>query len=169
MYIVVSMVLIPVVNEHDKIIGYKERSEITINDIYRVAWLRITNENDEILLKQRSFHKKNDPGKWEIAVSWTVEGEESYYENILHETEEELGVTLSQLHNVEEWFKDFFDDGWRFFGQVYRAHCELPATVFRLEEWKAVDIKWRPRHELEVAIKTTPSLFVPSIKILLTI
>ncbi|MEI7562268.1 MAG: hypothetical protein WCJ39_00675 [bacterium] len=56
------MALIPVVNEQDEIIGYKERSEIQKEDIYRVTALWITNNKGEILIAQRAFTKRNNPG-----------------------------------------------------------------------------------------------------------
>jgi len=57
------MVLIPIVDEKDKIIGYKDRKEIQKEDIYRVSALWITNSKDEILLAQRAFSKSHDPGR----------------------------------------------------------------------------------------------------------
>ena len=56
------MEIIPLVNEQDEIIGYKERAEIKTEDIYRVSALRITNSQGEILVAQRAFTKKNNPG-----------------------------------------------------------------------------------------------------------
>jgi isopentenyldiphosphate isomerase len=53
--------LIPIVNLDDEIIGYKERSEITLQDIYRVSALWIENSKGEILLAQRGFMKKHNP------------------------------------------------------------------------------------------------------------
>lgn len=53
--------LIPIVNLDDEIIGYKERSKITSQDIYRVSALWIENSKGEILLAQRGFMKRNNP------------------------------------------------------------------------------------------------------------
>ena len=52
-----------IVDEEDNIIGAKERGTLNTKDIYRVSSLRIINSLGEILLAQRSFDKKNDPGK----------------------------------------------------------------------------------------------------------
>jgi hypothetical protein len=36
--------LIPIVNDNDEIIGYKERKEIQTEDIYRISSLWVVNE-----------------------------------------------------------------------------------------------------------------------------
>lgn len=84
--------LIPIVDEEDNIIDYKERKKLDLKDIYRVSALWIENSKGEILLAQRSFNKKHHPGLWGPAVAGTVEKGESYEENISHEIEEELGI-----------------------------------------------------------------------------
>ena len=55
--------IIPVVNKQDEIICYKARKDITRDDIYRVSACRITDEQGNILLAQRAWTKKNNPGK----------------------------------------------------------------------------------------------------------
>jgi isopentenyldiphosphate isomerase len=56
---------IPVVNEKDEIIGHKDRADVDPSvDIVRSASLWITNRNGDILLAQRKFTKRNNPGKW---------------------------------------------------------------------------------------------------------
>ena len=84
------MALIPVVNEQDEIIGYKERAEIQKDDIYRIVSLRITNPQGQILIAQRAFTKKHAPGKRSPAVAGTVEKGETYEQNIRKEAKEEL-------------------------------------------------------------------------------
>jgi len=90
------MAQIPVVNEKDKIICYKDRKDIKQEDIYRVSALWVTNSKGEFLLARRALTKKNDPGKWGPAVAGTVEKGETYKQNMVKETNEELG-----LQNVE--------------------------------------------------------------------
>ena len=84
------MSLIPVVNEQDEIIGYKQRNEILVDDIYRIASLWVINELGEILLVQRATTKSHDPSKWTCTVNGTVEKGENYEENIIKEMEEEI-------------------------------------------------------------------------------
>src|SRR5687768_11331136 len=84
---------IPVVDQQDKIIGFKERDEIDFQkDIFRTASLWITNSQGDVLLAQRKHNKKTDPGKWAEAVGGTVEGDDSYEATVLREAYEELGL-----------------------------------------------------------------------------
>lgn len=55
--------LIPIVNDNDKIIGYKPRDDRNTKDMYRVSALWITNSKGDILLAQRAFTKKHNPLK----------------------------------------------------------------------------------------------------------
>ena len=83
---------IPVVNQQDEIIGYKEKSLITTDDIYRVSALWITDTTGRILLAKRAFTKSRHPGLWGPAVAGTVEEGETYESNIIKEAEEEIGL-----------------------------------------------------------------------------
>ena len=56
--------MIPIVDEHDMILGYKERSELEDSDIIRVVGLWVTDQDGRILLAQRHRDKKRDPLKW---------------------------------------------------------------------------------------------------------
>ena len=49
---------IPIVNEQDEIIGYKDRKDRNIIDITRITGLWLWNEKGEVLLAQRAFSKK---------------------------------------------------------------------------------------------------------------
>jgi isopentenyldiphosphate isomerase len=74
-----------IVDESDNVIGAKIRSDILPDDIYRVSCLWLRNPSGEVLLAQRSFDKKNDPGRWGPAVAGTVSENETYEENIRKE------------------------------------------------------------------------------------
>lgn len=84
---------VPVVNNRDEIIGYKKREELDLSsDLVRSASLWITNSKGQVLLAQRKFTKRTDPGKWAEAVGGTVDGKDSYEETVYREAEEELGI-----------------------------------------------------------------------------
>ncbi len=82
-----------IVNEKDEVIGYKERSKVTKENIYRVSALWLTNYDGKVLLAKRAKTKSHDPGKWGPAAAGTIEEDESYEENIAHEAAEEIGLT----------------------------------------------------------------------------
>lgn len=83
---------IPIVNEQDELIGYKEKSERDPKEICRITGLWVTDEDNNILLAQRVFTKKHDPGVWGPAVAGTVEEGETYESNVIKEAEEEIGL-----------------------------------------------------------------------------
>ena len=80
---------IPIVNDNDEIIGYKEKSEVR-KELMRTVSLRVVNEYGETLLVQRASTKSREPNKWTIAVGGGVEPGETYEEAIIRETKEEL-------------------------------------------------------------------------------
>lgn len=84
---------IPIVNEQDEIIGYKDRDLRDPKEITRVSGLWVTDTAEKILLAQRSWKKKSDPGRWGPAVAGTVEEGETYESNIIKEAREEIGLT----------------------------------------------------------------------------
>src|SRR3989338_4963070 len=83
---------IPIVDENDEIIEYKDEKDRKPEDICRVAGLWVTAPNGDILLAQRAFVKKRSPGVWGPAVAGTVEEGETYEQNIIKEAEEEIGL-----------------------------------------------------------------------------
>ena len=83
---------VPIVNEQDELIEYKDMNDRKEDEIIRVAALWLINEKSEILLAQRSLNKKRDPGCWGPAVAGTVEEGETYESNIIKEAEEEIGL-----------------------------------------------------------------------------
>ncbi len=87
---------IPIVNEQDEILYYKEREESTRDEIRRIVSLYVFNENKEVLIAKRHPSKTIDPNCWGPAVSGTVEEGETYDSNVTKEAEEEIGLTNIQ-------------------------------------------------------------------------
>ena len=81
---------IPIVNEQDEIIGYEDRENRNPKHICRISALWLTDFDDNVLLAQRAFSKKLNPGLWGPAVAGTVEEGETYESNIIKEAEEEI-------------------------------------------------------------------------------
>ena len=90
--------IIPIVNEQDEIIEYKDIRNRNPKEICRVSAIWLVDSDGNILLAQRAFSKKVDPGKWGPSVAGTVEKGETYEENIIKESKEEIGLTK----NTEE-------------------------------------------------------------------
>jgi isopentenyldiphosphate isomerase len=89
-------VKIAIVNDQDEVIKTIEWDQINYaTDIYRVAALWVVKRSGnsyEVLIAQRALDKKQHPGLWGPSVAGTVESEETYRENIIKETEEEIGL-----------------------------------------------------------------------------
>ena len=153
------MSIIPVVNEKDRIIGYKDRKEIKTEDIYRVSALWITNSHDEVLIAQRSYTKKNDPGKWGPAVAGTVEKGETYIANIVKEAYEELG-----LKNIKpkKGPKYRVHGEHNHFGQWYFLNIDKNIKEFKIQAEEVENIKWIAKHILIKDMKNDPSAYLKS-------
>jgi len=75
-------------------IGVKLREKASNDkDIYRIVYLWIIT-NEKILIQQRSFNKKSNPGLWDCAVAGHVLSGESSVNAVLREAKEELNIDL---------------------------------------------------------------------------
>jgi len=144
------------VNEHDKIIGYKERSDISSDDIYRVSALWIENSKWEVLLAQRGFLKRNNPGKWGAAVAGTIDEWESYEENIYKEAQEEIGLTGEIF---QEDIRARVSGRWNYFCQWFTLVLERDIWDFIKEEGQIESLRWFTREELLHLIEKSPEIF----------
>ena len=153
--------VITIVDEHDTPIGEKARAGTTHNDIYRVAALWLTDaQTGDVLITQRKFTKKHDPGKWASAVSGTVESHETYAENIAKETAEEIGLTGLAFTPGP---KQFCDDGLhRYFCQWFTATVDKNAVTIVTEEDAIETYKWVSRDWLFDDVTQNPQNYVPS-------
>ena len=153
------MLLIPIVDEDDIIIEYVERSERKSHQRYRVSALWVTNSQWEILLAQRHRSKKYHPFLWWPAVAGTVEKGETYEENIIKETEEEIGI---------QWItpiigpKTQTTSGYIHFTQWFTATIDKDIEEFILQEDEVESIKWVSSESLRKEFSETPNNFVPS-------
>ncbi|MEK7078845.1 MAG: NUDIX domain-containing protein [Patescibacteria group bacterium] len=91
-----------VVDEKDKIVGYKTRYEChhDKNLIHRSIGVFLFNSKGEIAFQKRSLTKDTSPGFYTMSTSGHVAKGESYLQAALREMEEEIGVTGVQLEHV---------------------------------------------------------------------
>ncbi len=181
--------IIPIVNQQDKVIGYKNRNKITkrTKDIYRVSALWLVNSQEEILLAQRKFNKMHNPGKWGPAVSGTVAKNEDYLKNIIKETKEEIGLNLGKCLNCKNIEKtqnlikkikqsnvsqkkdryDFWQIdklyssvNWLFFCQWYFLKADIELEKFTIQPQELEQLKWIARKEFEIDLKNHPKKYI---------
>jgi isopentenyl-diphosphate delta-isomerase len=149
-----------IVNDHDEIIGHKERGTLTKENIYRVTGLWVTNSSGDILLAQRHLSKRHDPGKWGPAVAGTVDEGETYDSNIVKEAEEEVGLrdiypTLGPKRQVRGEYI--------YFCQWYTLVVDKPAEDFTIQKEEVEQVKWFTRAELEHELAEHPDNYLKNL------
>lgn len=149
---------IPIVNEQDEVIEHKDRTDVDpAVDIVRSASLWITNSNGDILLAQRKFTKRNNPGKWSEAVGGTVEDDDSYESTMLREAEEEIGITVTQY---ELGPKQYIDSPSKYFVQWYKTVIDLPIEAFHAQEEELEQLAWIPEAQFVKELQNTPDKYI---------
>jgi isopentenyldiphosphate isomerase len=147
---------IPIVNDRDEIIAYKEREDRNPEEIIRVTAIWITDESGNILLQQRGLDKKHNPGKWGPAASGTVEEGESYDQNAVKELEEELGLKGITLVKSKKCYAET-NTGKRF-AQIYTA--TIPRNSEFILESEVAGVWWVTKAELQELLLEKPDDFV---------
>lgn len=151
---------IPIVDENDNIIEYRERDNRDLNAIYRVSSLWITDTNGNILLARRAFNKSHDPGKWGPAVAGTVEGGETYEHNIIKEAKEEIGLKdIKPITGI----KKRRNAKWNYFVQEFLLTLPAGFNDFKIQEDEVAEIKWFSEEELKLKLKENPDEFLKGI------
>ena len=149
---------IPIVNSKDEIIGYKDRSVIDYNhDIFRTSSLWITNNDGDVLLAQRKYDKKVDPGKWAEAVGGTVEGNDSYIDTIIREAREELGLDYIEMKVGP---KQFITTPCQYFVQWCFACINKSISSFAIQKEEVEQIAWVPINRLRDELKANPDKYI---------
>jgi len=148
-----------IVNKNDKIINHKERETLAQSDIYRVSVLWIQNPKGDILLAQRSFNKKKNPGKWGPAVAGTNDEGESYESNIIKEAEEELGLKNIKIKKL---FHKLAEDKRRRFFQWFITIIDKEIFEFTIQKEEVEKIKWFTKEELLKELNKFPNKFLNS-------
>ena len=150
-----------IVDENDKVIGYKDSDKITSSDLYRVSSLWIQNSKGETLFARRAYSKSHDPGKWGSAVDGTVEKGETYYLNIIKEAEEELG--LKDIKPTKA-YKERLYGKWNYFCQWYFLKLNKKIDEFEINEREIAEIRWFSRGALIDELKKPSDEFVGTVE-----
>lgn len=151
---------IPIVDEDDKILTYKERGTLNNEDIYRVTGLIVKNLKDEILLAKRVKTKKKHPSKWSVSVAGTVEEKETYDSNMKKEAFEELG--LENLNFIKLKKVRVTDNPYNLFIQFYEIVINENLDFFKIQEDEVEQIRWFSKEEIKLLLKEKPDMFTPS-------
>jgi len=151
-----------IVDAQDQPIGLKDYADLQYEDAYRVSALWLTDEaTGDVLITQRKWTKHNDPGKWMAAASGTIEEGEDYDQNIIHEIEEEIGLSNLKLNKGP---KEYTDDGvHKYFVQWYLAETNKNETTITIQEEEVEEYAWIPLDKLINDLKANPEKYVPSL------
>jgi isopentenyldiphosphate isomerase len=155
-----NMEKVIVVDENDTEIGLKERDLLGTEDIIRVSSLWLTNSAGSVLMALRSKNKKTDPGKWGPCVAGTNAEGETYDQNIVKETAEEIGLQIS-INKLRKGPKIFIR-GRKipFFNQWYFYTVDKSESEFVPQESEVESVKWFTRKELEERVGSHPEEFI---------
>jgi len=154
---------IPIVDENDEVICYKERDSEEQMDLYRVSALWLTNREGEILLSKRALTKSHGPGMWSAAVAGTVEEGETYESNIIKEIKEEIGLNLEVKKSVK--VKKFSKENpHNFFCQWFTATFDIDAKDIVFDKKEVAEVKWFTKEELLQRIKESPKDFAGTVQ-----
>lgn len=151
---------IPIVDENDEVIEYRERDNRDTGSIYRVSALWVTDTEGRLLLARRALNKAHDPGKWGPAVAGTVEEGETYEENIVKEAEEELG-----LKDVKPVIgkKKLAKTKWTYFVQEFSLTLPTGFNDFNIDKDEVAEVGWFSEDELRKELKENPDNFLKGI------
>jgi 16S rRNA (adenine1518-N6/adenine1519-N6)-dimethyltransferase len=87
--------LFPVVDNDDRVCGYRSRAEVHGNNLcHRAVHILILNQSGSVYLQQRSRLKDRHPLKWDSSAAGHVTDGEDYDETAQRELREELGVDV---------------------------------------------------------------------------
>lgn len=149
--------LIPIVNNKDQIICYKEQSEVKPWDIKRISCLLIENLKWDVLLAKRSYTMERRPWKWWSAAGWCVDKGESYEEAMKREAKEELWI---EIKNYKKTSKVRYK---MIFIQHFKAIMDLEIEKLKLQKEEVDSVKWISKDELYKQCKENPDDFVPQL------
>lgn len=150
---------IPIVNEQDEIIGYKKREQTTRDDIRRIVFLFVFNENKDFLIARRQSNKVIDPNCWGPSVAGTIDEGFNYDETVIKETEEELGLKNIKPIFLKKYFYETHNA--RRFSSVYYVFVNSKEVNFKIQDEEVSEIRWISFKELEKWFKNKPEDFVP--------
>lgn len=147
------------VDEHDNPIGAGTREEAWAKKInLRHSHMILLDENDRILLAQRSLNKKKNPGRWSSSAAGHVDEGETYERAADREMFEEIGVS-TPLTALGKFHNDAADA----FITVFSGRIASDTQV-TIDTNEVATTKWYTKDEIRQLIKTDPEMFTIGFK-----
>jgi isopentenyldiphosphate isomerase len=137
---------VALLNENGAVIGYKMRSKLTDSDCWQTVCVWVENTSAQVLLQQRAFDRKINPGMWTNAVIGTVVGDDTEDETAIRETAEEIGLSGLDMTKANRlYYKAVF--GWRW-AQSYQIICDWPIEKFSIQKEEVAKLEWIDKRQL---------------------
>ncbi len=149
---------IPIVDENDDLIEYKDKKDRDPKEITRVSALWVTDKDGNILLAKRALTKKDHAGLWGPAVAGSVEEGETYESNIIKEAEEEIGLTGMSISLGP---KNRNSTSHEYFGQWFTTIVDHDYPFVK-ENMEVAELKWFSKDELRHMFQDNPNAFLPN-------
>jgi len=117
-----------------------------------------------MLLAQRAHHKAQDPGVWGTAAAGKLEPGESFDDAVARETEEELGLTITDYTPKFLFEKDFAhpDGEPRKFGIYYAILPKEKSKLIHVDANEVAGFGWFTLETIEEKMRVQPEELVPS-------
>jgi isopentenyl-diphosphate delta-isomerase type 1 len=141
------------VDEKDKVLGSVTRKDAHGGSmrIHRGVGILVLNENQQILLQQRSLQKDLNPGAWMISAGGHVQYGQTYKEAAERELKEELGIDPELRLVIEKFPVESLEQ--REIGSVYE--CTVASdTTFSIDKDEVEKVEWVDLKGLPTFIKT---------------
>lgn len=148
------------VDEEDNVIGAGSKQESWETGVlHRVVRIYVLNSTGEMLLAKRGLSLASLPGRWQESAAGHVDEGEEYFEAAVRETEEELGISKSQLEEVSK-FKSYDTDEpgkkKNRYNMVYVLHYD---GNFDPDDREVAELKWMIPSEINTWIERAPDDF----------
>ncbi|MGR8950845.1 MAG: NUDIX hydrolase [Gammaproteobacteria bacterium] len=155
--------LLPIVDEHDRIIGTCARHIVHATGLrHRAVHILVFDDSGRLFLQKRSMNKDLNPGLWDTSAAGHVDADEDYASSAVRELREELGLEgdgrLLPLFKIPPTA----DNGMEFV-QVYRTTHNGPFAL-AADEIDGGD--WFKPAQIEALVNTDTPDLTPTFKIL---
>lgn len=161
--------LIPIVDEKDEIIDHIERADLDYKiHRNRSASCWVLDGRGNVLIAQRSLHKRFNPGKWSESVGGTVDKGMDYLNTIEKEIEEELGINIADFE-LKKLEKMYIDGDERYFVQWYSVIVDRPIDYFTIQEEELEAIAWISINDLKNDINQNPDKYISGLDCMLSV
>ncbi len=162
------MEYVDVLDDNGNTIGQtKAKSEVHRDgDWHKAVHVWIINSKSELLIQKRASIKENHPNIWDIPSAGHVSAGESSMLSAMRETEEELGLKLSEKdfeHLFTATQRAVTNNGTYInteFSDVFLVKMDLDPVKLKLQKEEVAELKFIPYKNLEKIVSAGDKDFV---------